>query len=55
MLNRSVQLMDVEVIGKMNFFFRHLYKEIELLHREQQQQQQQLSTKTPPARFRVFR
>ncbi|CAF5112069.1 unnamed protein product, partial [Rotaria socialis] len=45
--------MDVEVIVKMNFFIRHLHKEIERLHREQQQQQ--LSTKTPPTCFRVFR
>ncbi|CAF3374829.1 unnamed protein product [Rotaria socialis] len=53
MLNRSFQLMDVEVIVKMNFFIQHLHKEIERLHREQQQQQ--LSTKTPPTCFRVFR
>ncbi|CAF4282200.1 unnamed protein product, partial [Rotaria sp. Silwood2] len=37
MLNRGFQLMDVDIIVKMNFFIRDLHQHIKNLHRDQKQ------------------
>ncbi|CAF1528925.1 unnamed protein product [Rotaria sp. Silwood1] len=36
MLKRGFQLMDVDIIVRMNFFIRHLHQHIKNLHRDQQ-------------------